>query len=204
MITDIILIITNFIIQTINTLGYSGVVLLMAIESTVAPVPSEIIMPFAGSLVGVNHFTLFGLAIAGAVGSVIGSLVSYAVAYYGGRPLIIRFGRYFFMSEQDLELTEKFFARFGKLSTFMGRLIPVVRSIISLPAGLGKVPIGPFIFYTFTGSFIFSYSLAWLGLKLGENWHILEIYFRKFDIAIVLIILSLVGFWIYRHFKHRS
>jgi len=203
MITDLIFAITSFIIQTINTFGYTGVVILMAIESAAIPLPSEIIMPFAGALVGKSQFTLFGLGIAGAVGSVIGSVITYGVGYYGGRPLIIKYGRFILMTSRDLELTEKFFAKFGKLSSFIGRMLPVVRTFISIPAGIGKVPLAPFIIYTFVGSFIWSYFLAVLGLKLGENWQTLEIYFRKFDIAIGLLILGLIIYWIRRHFKHQ-
>src|SRR3989344_6995933 len=134
MLTNLILAITNFITSTIDQLGYAGVALLMAIESAAIPLPSEIIMPFAGFLVESGRFTLVGLSIAGAVGSVIGSVITYALGYYGGRPLIIKYGRYVLISEHDLHLTEKFFQKFGKLSTFIGRLLPIVRTFISIPA----------------------------------------------------------------------
>ena len=201
MFTDIIFTLTNFITQTISSLGYTGVALLMAIESAAIPLPSEIIMPFAGFLVESGRFTLVGLSIAGAVGSVIGSVITYALGYYGGRPLIIKYGRYVLISEHDLHLTEKFFQKFGKLSTFIGRLLPIVRTFISIPAGIGKVPFGSFVIYTFAGSAIWSYLLAWLGMRLGENWHSLESYFRKFDLLIGLVIIFLVIWWVRRHFK---
>lgn len=203
MFTDIILVITNFITHTIDSLGYAGVVLLMAIESAAIPLPSEIIMPFAGFLVAEERFTLWGLALAGAIGSVIGSVVTYALGYYGGRPLIIKYGRYVLISEHDLELTEKFFAKFGKLSSFIGRVLPVIRTFISIPAGIGKVPFWSFTFYTFIGSLIWSYLLAWLGLKLGERWDSLSDYFHKFDLLIGVVIIAFIIFWIRRHFKSR-
>ncbi|MBI4049479.1 MAG: DedA family protein [Candidatus Doudnabacteria bacterium] len=203
MFTDLILTITNFITQTINQLGYTGVALLMAIESAAIPLPSEIIMPFSGFLVESGRFTLWGLSLAGAIGSVLGSVITYALGYYGGRPLIIKYGRFVFISEHDLDLTEKFFRRFGKLSTFFGRILPIVRTFISIPAGIGKVPLGPFIFYTFIGSFIWSYFLAWLGMKLGENWQELESYFRKFDAVIVIVIVIVIVWWIRRHLRDR-
>jgi membrane protein DedA with SNARE-associated domain len=204
MFTDIILAITNFIIQTIDSMGYFGVALLMAIESAAVPLPSEIIMPFAGFLVEGGRFNLWGLSVAGAIGSVIGSWVTYALGYYGGRPLIVKYGRYVLITEHDLELTERFFQKFGKLSSFFGRILPIVRTFISIPAGIGKVPFWSFTFYTFVGSLIWSYFLAWLGWKLGENWHSLESYFRKFDLLIGVLIIGFIIYWIRRHIKGRA
>ncbi len=203
MITDLISTLTHFITATIDSLGYVGVTVLMAIESAAIPLPSEIIMPFAGFSVEAGRFTLLGLALAGAAGSVLGSLVTYAVGFYGGRPLIQKYGRWVLISEADLAATERFFARFGKWSSFVGRLIPVVRTFISIPAGIGKEPLGQFAAAAFVGSFVWSYFLAWLGLKLGSNWHSLETYFRKFDIVILAIGLIFVVYWIHRHWKHR-
>ncbi len=204
MIAHIVSIVTNFITQTISTLGYPGVVILMAIESAAIPLPSEIIMPFAGFLVGDGRFNLLGLALAGAIGSTVGSLATYAIGFYGGRPLIRRYGHWVFLSERELILTENFFNRFGHFwSTFLGRLIPVVRTFISIPAGIGKVKLVPFTITAFVGSFIWSYFLAWLGLKLGENWHSLESYFRKFDVVILGVVLAAIVYWIYRHLKNR-
>ncbi|MDP4001369.1 MAG: DedA family protein [bacterium] len=203
MITDLLIAITGFVTSTIDALGYMGVTVLMAIESAAIPLPSEIIMPFSGSLVSANRFTLIGLGIAGATGSVIGSVVTYALGFYGGRKLILKYGHFFLISEKDLELTENFFARFGSLSSFLGRLIPIVRTFISIPAGIGKVPLTPFILYTFIGSFIWSYFLAWVGLKLGENWHTFEAYFRRFDIFFVAVIASFIIYWIRKHLKNR-
>ncbi|MBX4186735.1 MAG: DedA family protein [Candidatus Doudnabacteria bacterium] len=204
MITDIILAITNFVTHTINTLGYSGVVLLMSIESAAIPLPSEVIMPFSGFLVEAGRFTLLGLALAGAIGSTIGSLVTYYVGFYGGRPLVERYGKYALISHHDLELSERFFNHFRYSATFIGRLLPVIRTFISIPAGIAKAPIVPFTVNAFVGSFIWSYFLAWLGLKLGENWKHLEIYFRRFELLIGIAILSLLAYWIRRHLKHRG
>lgn len=203
MLTNILLHVTNFITNTISSLGYPGVAILMAIESAAIPLPSEVIMPFAGFLVGSGRFNLFGLALAGAIGSLIGSLATYAIGYYGGRPLIQRYGKYVLISEHDLNLTEKFFAKFGSWSSFLGRVLPVVRTFISIPAGIGRVKIGSFSIYTFVGSFIWSYFLAWLGAILGDNWHVLETYFRKFDVVIVIVIIAFIIFWVRRHLKQR-
>ena len=135
----------HFVTQVIGSMGYAGIVALMGIESACVPLPSEIIMPFAGFLVGGGRFNLVSLALAGAIGSVIGSWATYALGYFSGRPLIIRYGRYVLISEHDLHLAEKFFQKFGSWSSFIGRVLPVVRTFISIPAGVGKVP-----FYSFT------------------------------------------------------
>ncbi len=203
MITDIIVAVTTWITHVIDNMGYPGVALLMAIESAAIPLPSEIIMPFAGFLVDDGRFSLWGLALAGAIGSTIGSLVIYYIAYYGGRRLIQKYEHIIFVSQEDIDLAEKFFHRFKHSSAFLGRMLPVVRTFISVPAGIAKAPIIPFTVGAFVGSYIWSYFLAWLGLKLGENWHSLESYFRKVDVVIVVAGIALVIFWIRRHLKNR-
>jgi membrane protein DedA with SNARE-associated domain len=155
-------------------------------------------------LVGAGRFNLLSLAFAGAIGSTIGSLLTYGIGYYGGRPLIRRYGHLIFLSERELLMTERFFDRFGHYwSTFLGRVLPVVRTFISIPAGIGKVKIIPFTLAAFIGSFIWSYFLAWLGLKLGEHWNNLEQYFRKFDLVIVIVIVFSLIYWVIRHIKNR-
>ncbi|OGE80532.1 MAG: alkaline phosphatase, partial [Candidatus Doudnabacteria bacterium RIFCSPHIGHO2_01_FULL_45_18] len=171
MITDLLIAITTWITNVISSMGYLGVALLMAIESAAIPLPSEIIMPFSGFLVGGGRFTLLGLAIAGAAGSVLGSLLTYYIGYYGGRPLVAKYGHLIFLSTVELELTERFFKRFRYTATFLGRILPVIRTFISIPAGIAKAPLIPFTVNAFVGSFIWSYFLAWLGFKLGENWN---------------------------------
>lgn len=204
MISNILLHITNFIIHTIDLWGYAGVATLMAVESAAIPLPSEIIMPFAGFLVASDRFTLLGLALAGAIGSTIGSWLTYFLGYYGGRPLVTRYGHWVFLSEKELDATEKFFKKFGIWSTFIGRILPVFRTFISIPAGIGKVDLLPFTIAAFTGSFIWSYFLAWLGLRLGENWHNLEQYFRKFDLLILALILFAIIWWVYARVKNKK
>ena len=184
---------TDFITNTINHFGYLGVFLLMAIQSAAIPLPSEIIMPFAGFLVASGRFSILGLAFAGTAGSLIGSILTYALGYYEGRALVRRYGKYVLMSEKDLELTEKFFQKFGSWSNFLGRLLPIVRTFISIPAGIGEEPFGKFVLTTIAGSFIWSYFLAWLGAKLGSNWNNLSATFHKFDLLIIVLILAGFG-----------
>jgi len=203
MIEKIITLLAGFVIATISRLGYGGIALLMAIESACIPLPSEIIMPFSGYLVYKGEFTLWGVAVSGAVGCVLGSLVAYYIGVYGGRPLVNKYGRYVLISRRDLALADRWFQRHGDITIFIGRLLPVVRTFIALPAGISRMPLGRFVVYTFAGSLIWCYGLAWIGLKLGENWRSLGGYFHKFDIAIGVVLLIGVVWYVRRHWRHR-
>lgn len=177
--------------------------LLMGIESAAVPLPSEIIMPFAGFLVYENRFTLFGVSMAGAIGSVFGSLAIYFIAARGGRPLVEKYGRYILIAPRDLELADNFFKRFGGWATFAGRMLPVVRTFISVPAGLARMPLLPFTVAAFVGSFIWSYFLAYIGFKLGEHWEKLHERGAIFDYLIAGLIVLAAVWWVRRHFKSR-
>ena len=189
----------TFIIGTLSALGYWGVVLLMGIESACIPLPSELIMPFAGYLVFKGQLTLWGVAFAGAVGCVLGSLVAYYVGLFGGRPWVQRYGRYVLVSPHDLELADRWFARHGDITIFVGRLLPVVRTFIAFPAGVARMPLLKFVVYTFVGSLIWCGALAWVGQRLGEHWDTLGVYFHRFDEGVALIILAGAVGWIGRH-----
>ncbi|MBI1950221.1 MAG: DedA family protein [Acidobacteria bacterium] len=199
MVTDVLKWMAAFITSTIGGLGYFGVFLMMAIESAAIPLPSEIIMPFSGYLVYRGEFTLHGAAFWGAAGCVFGSWAAYAVAAWGGRPFLERYGRYVLISHRDLELSERLFRRFGSPIIFFSRLLPVVRTFISLPAGLARMPLLRFSAYTFLGSYPFCYALAYLGYGLGEHWHALESHFRKFDILIGILLIVGAVWWVRRH-----
>lgn len=191
-----------FIIGTLSALGYVGVVLLMGVESACIPLPSELIMPFAGYLVFKGQLTLWGVAVAGAVGCVLGSLVAYYVGMFGGRPLVQRYGRYLLISHHDLDLADHWFARHGDITIFVGRLLPVVRTFIAFPAGVARMPLGKFVIYTFVGSLIWCWGLAWVGQSLGEHWDTLGVYFHRFDAAVAATILAAAAWWIWRHLKN--
>ncbi len=201
MLSHIIDILTNFIISVISHGGYPGVALLMAIESAAIPLPSEIIMPFAGFLVAEGRFTLFGISMAGAVGSAVGSAITYWIGRYGGRPLIERYGKYILISTHDLDIADRFFLKYGLLSTFIGRLLPVFRTFISVPAGIAKVNFPMFLLYSFVGSFLWSGLLGYFGLKLGPQWMELRERAHGFDVAIIVIIIAGGIWWVYRHFR---
>ena len=207
MIENIVALVSSFIIGTISASGYLGVVILMAIESACIPLPSEIIMPFAGYLVATGRFDLFVAATAGAVGCNVGSTLAYAVGWYGGRPLVERWGRYILMSKRDLDLAERFFRRFGGLAVFFGRLLPVVRTFIALPAGIARMPMLRFQIYTFLGSWPWCLGLAYAGMVLGERWNSdpqLRRIFHNADIVIIALITAAVAWYLWSRWKART
>jgi membrane protein DedA with SNARE-associated domain len=205
MVGRIIEILSTFIVATISTLGYAGIVLLMAIESACIPLPSEIIMPFSGYLVYTGRFNLWLVGVAGAFGCVVGSLVAYWVGMYGGRPLIEKYGRYVLISHHDLDLADRWFARFGEAIVFASRLLPVIRTFIAFPAGVARMNLKKFVIYTFAGSLPWCLGLAYVGQKLGEKWDkdlMLKTLFHRFDFVIGIALVVLVVWWVWRHLKH--
>ena len=191
----------SFVIATISNLGYGGIVLLMAIESACIPLPSEIIMPFSGYLVFHGDLQLWAVALAGAVGCVLGSLVAYYVGAWGGRPLVYKYGRYLLISHSDLDLADRWFARHGEITIFIGRLLPVVRTFIAFPAGVARMALGKFLAYTFIGSLLWCWGLAWVGERLGAHWDTLGPIFHRFDTGIVLLVLATGLWWVWRHLR---
>ena len=205
MIARIIEIISVFIVATISTLGYGGIVLLMAIESACIPLPSEIIMPFSGYLVSKGEMNLWLVSLAGAVGCVLGSMVAYWVGMYGGRPLIEKYGRYILISHHDLDLADRWFKKYGEIIVFASRLLPAIRTFIAFPAGVARMNIPRFIIYTFAGSLPWCLGLAYVGQKLGEQWDKdprLKSLFHRFDFVIGALLLLGAAWWIWRHIKH--
>ncbi len=189
-----------FTTGVISAMGYGGVALLMAIESACIPLPSEIIMPFAGYLVFRGQFTLQGAAIAGAVGCLAGSIPAYYLGQYGGRPLIERYGRYVLVSHRELDLADRLFQRHGHWVVFAARLLPVIRTFIAFPAGVARMPMGKFVVYTLAGSYPWCLGLAWVGMKLGEKWHTdprLAAAFHRFDLAIGLALAAAVALFVW-------
>lgn len=202
MIESLLSILAGFVIATISRLGYGGIVLLMAIESACIPLPSEIIMPFSGYLVHRGEMSLHLVALAGSVGCVLGSVVAYGAGAWGGRPLVEKYGKYVLISHHDLALADRWFARHGDITVFVGRLLPVIRTFIAFPAGVARMPLWRFNLYTFIGSYLWCLGLAWVGMKLGEHWNTLGVYFHRFDAVIGLIILAAVIWYVRRHLRH--
>jgi len=202
MINALIHFLGNIAMTIINKLGYAGIALAMGIESANIPLPSEIIMPFSGFLVSTGKFTLLGAVLAGSIGGTIGSLLSYALGFYGGetliRKLIKKYGKYLLIFEYELDEAQEWFQKHGQLVTFTARLLPVIRTFISLPAGISKMDVKKFTFFAFLGTFIWTLPLTYLGKKLGDNWNTLGKYFHNFDVAIV-VLFFLAGIWYIQH-----
>ncbi|HKI58033.1 MAG TPA: DedA family protein [Trueperaceae bacterium] len=193
--------IASFITNAISTLGYAGVAGLMAIESACIPLPSEVIMPFSGYLVSTGRFSLWLVALAGGVGSVVGSMVAYALGAWGGRPLIERYGKYVLISKRDLDRADSWFERHGDITILVGRMLPVVRTFIGFPGGMARMNLWRFNLYTFIGSFIWSLGLAWIGLALGEHWDTLGSWFHRFDVVIVALVVVGAALYVFRHLR---
>jgi membrane protein DedA with SNARE-associated domain len=192
-----------FIKSLIAISGYGGIVILMGIESACIPLPSELIMPFAGYLVFEGSMKLFWVATAGAIGCNVGSLVAYEVGCYGGRPLVERYGSWILMGRRELDWADHFFARWGYLAVFIARLLPVVRTFIALPAGIARMPRLRFHVYTFLGSWPWCFGLAWLGMKLGENWRVVGKYLHKFDAVILVVLVAGIVWFVWSHWQNR-
>jgi membrane protein DedA with SNARE-associated domain len=184
---------------------WPGVVFLMALETVVFLIPSEAVMTLAGWMLvkdrghGPEYLVLAGAL--GGLGSTLGSIFAYYVGVWGGRPLIQRYGRYFFISPSDLDSAERFFARWGRYAVFFGRMVPLVRTFVSVPAGVARMDLRTFTIYTYAGSFIWALLLAAIGYQLGENWEDIRDWTSPADIPIAIILVLLVAWYIYRNVK---
>lgn len=203
MVTAVLEYVGRFIISVISQTGYLGIVLLMGIESACIPLPSEVIMPFSGYLVSVGRFSLTWVALAGAFGCNVGSWVAYYVGAWGGRPLVEKYGRYLLVTRHDLEMADRWFARYGDWAVFIARLLPVIRTFIALPAGIAHMNVLRFHVYTFLGSLPWCWALAYAGLKLGEQWTVLREYFHCFDTLLGVLILAGAVWFIHNRWKNR-
>jgi membrane protein DedA with SNARE-associated domain len=196
----------QFITHVIDMGGYAGIVGLMAIESACVPLPSEIIMPFAGYLVYLQRFNLVLAATAGAVGCNLGSVIAYWIGAKGGRPLVERYGKWVLMSHHDLDRMTYFFQKYGSITVLLGRLLPVVRTFIAFPAGIAKMPQLRFHIYTFVGSWPWCLALAYAGMKLGEKWHTdprFEQAFHRFHLGVEIALVAGIVWFVWSHLNRR-
>jgi membrane protein DedA with SNARE-associated domain len=200
----IITILSRFVIGTISAWGYTGILVTMAIESACIPLPSEIIMPFSGYLVTTGQFTMVGVTLAGALGNVVGSILAYYAGVWGGRPFVERYGPYMLLSHRDLETADRWFLKYGEAAVFFSRMLPVVRTFISLPAGIARMNFPRFVIFTFIGSIPWCYALAYVGVKMGEQWEQLREYFHRFDIVIGLCLALAAGYFLWSHWPRRA
>ncbi|OQB74184.1 MAG: Inner membrane protein YqjA [candidate division TA06 bacterium ADurb.Bin131] len=197
--------IANVIITIIEKTGYYGVFVLMTLESALIPIPSEVTMPFAGYLVSLNKMNIHILSFVGGVANLFGSILAYWLGFWAEERLIRqwikKYGRFLLIDENDYERSEKWFRKYGDPVVFFSRILPAVRTFISLPAGVAKMNFGRFCIFTFIGSIIWSYFLAYVGFFLGRNWSSISVYYRKFEYLIVFILVALILFYVVRKIK---
>lgn len=194
MITELI---TTVAIRILETTTYAGAFFLMALESMIAPIPSEAVMPFVGFLVADGKWSLWLALLSTSLGSLVGSLLSYGMGYYGGKPLVLKVGKYLLLNRHDLEMTERYFSkRQGILTVFIARFIPVVRHFISIPAGMGKMRLLPFMAVTVIGATLWNGFLLVLGMRLREHWTVVQKYSHQVDIVIVVVVVIGLGWFI--------
>jgi membrane protein DedA with SNARE-associated domain len=184
-------ILTGFIIQLIQSTGYLGIFILMTLESALIPIPSEVTMPFAGFLVSLGQLNFIGVVLAGALGNLVGSLIAYAIGYYLEEHIILKlvkkYGKFLLLTEHDYIKSVGWLKKYGDFVAFFSRMLPAVRTFISLPAGLSEMNIWKFSLFTFFGSLIWSALLTYVGVYFGNQWHALEPYYRKFEIVIAVV-----------------
>ncbi len=204
MIDQVVSALASWIIEVISAAGYFGVVILMAIESACIPLPSEVIMPFAGYLVSTGRFSLIGVATMGALGCNLGSTTAYYIAVSGGRKAFERWGAYVLVRAHELEQAEQFFDRYGSITVFVGRLLPVVRTFIAFPAGLARMPMLKFQIYTFLGSWPWCLALAYVGYLLGARWDSDPTFrrlFHEFDAVIVVVLAAGFAWFVWARWR---
>ncbi|RDV84072.1 DedA family protein [Ammonifex thiophilus] len=186
----------NLLVYYLSLTGYWGIAVGMAIESCNIPLPSEIILPFGGFLAYQGKITFWEAVLAGTLGGTVGSVISYYLGLKGGRPFLERYGHYLWISPRELAVAEAWFARYGEATVFFTRLLPVIRTFISFPAGIARMNLMRFIIYTFLGSLPWSMILTYLGFRLGEHWEEVKVWLHKYDVAVlVLAVLALGWYW---------
>jgi membrane protein DedA with SNARE-associated domain len=192
------------VVQTLGHFGYWGIALGMALESACIPLPSEIVLPFGGFLASMGRITLTQAIIAGQVGGLFGSIVAYAVGRYGGRSLVERYGKYILIRQHELDVADRWFATKGEWTVFLGRLIPGVRTFISLPAGMAEMNFGRFLFYSFLGMLPWSFAFTYAGFRLGNNWDLVRQNLHKYDFVVIALLLVAIGAFIWHRTKSRA
>lgn len=189
----------------IASTGYLGVFILMALESMVAPVPSELVMPFAGFLVADGTFNFWVVILVSTLASITGSLISYYIAFFGEKELIHKFGKFVLLDKEELEWTQRWFEKRGSITILISRFIPVVRHLISIPAGLARMDLKKFILFTAIGATAWNTFLLWVGMQLRERWELVHSYSRQLDVLVILLMAAAAAYYVYRHVKrHRK
>ena len=192
---------SSFILNAISEYGYFGMFLAMILEAVIIVIPSELILATGGILASKNIFSFFGALLTGIIGSVFCAIIIYLMSYFGGRPFIDKYGKYFFMKKEDIEKAEDWFEKYGMLASFIGRNFPIVRSFISLPIGMMHLSFWPFVLYTTLGSIPWTFAFVYVGYSLGNNWVILQEYTSRLKVPIYILLFLLIVHYVYRKIK---
>jgi membrane protein DedA with SNARE-associated domain len=198
-----VLALASAVTELIARMGYFGLFFLIAGESALMPIPSEVILPYAGYLVFSGKMTFMLAILAGITGQLFGSILAYAVGYYGGRPAVLKYGKYFLLSKKHFEHVESWFAKHGSAAIFFSRLMPVVRTVISFPAGIAEMPFRKFLFYSTLGIIPWTIILVYIGFKLGESWQSIITTFDKFQLLVVAGIVIFLAWWIWKEYREQ-
>lgn len=193
----------KFVTYLISSFGYAGVFFAMALESALIPLPSEIILPFTGYMVYRGDFDLWTATIAATSGNLFGAMVAYYIGVWGGRPFVERYGKYFLINERELAWTDRLFAKHGEVTVLIGRMLPIVRTFISLPAGIARMNPFKMGLYTVLGALPWCFMLIVVGKKLGENWNSLKPYFHRFDTVIAVLIILGLAYWLWHRLRRK-
>lgn len=197
----IVEIVSNFVIYLIESFGYLGIFLAMTLESACIPLPSEVIMPFAGYVVNEGNLSLIGITIVGTLGNLIGSLITYYIGLKGGRPALEKYGKYILITKDKLDLVDEIFSKYGSITIFIGRILPAIRTFISLPAGISRMNLKKFTLYTILGSLPWTLALGYIGVQLGQHWGIIRSYFHILDLIVGIGIIGFIAYMIYKYHK---
>lgn len=200
---QIVLHMSKTVSAVVGATGYAGIAFLMALESTMVPLPSELVMPFAGFLAAEGRLNMWLVIFFSGAGSLTGSLVSYYIGRLGGIPLVRKLGKYALLNEEDLETSERWFSKYGEATIFVCRFIPVIRHLISIPAGVARMDIKRFCIYTVVGATMWNAILAYTGYLLRENWEILHHYMRPVSIVVFLLLMAAIAVFFYKHIAKR-
>ena len=192
---------SSFILNAISEYGYFGMFLAMILEAVIIVIPSELILATGGILASKNIFSFFGALLTGIIGSVFCAIIIYLMGYFGGRPFIDKYGKYFFMKKEDIEKAEDWFQKYGMLASFIGRNFPIVRTFISLPIGMMHLSFWPFVLYTTLGSIPWTFAFVYVGYSLGNNWVILQEYTSRLTVPIYILLFLLIVHYVYRKIK---
>ena len=195
---------SSLLLNAISEYGYFGMFLAMILEAVIIVIPSELILATGGILASQNIFSFFGALLTGIIGSVFCAIIIDLMGYFGGRPFIDKYGKYFFMKKEDIEKAEAWFQKYGMLASFIGRNFPIVRTFISLPIGMMHLSFWPFVLYTTLGSIPWTFAFVYVGYSLGNNWVILQEYTSRLKVPIYILLFLLIAHYIYRKIKEKN